>query len=141
MNFNIFFRNLDARRVGPLKAQVNVNINNNSTIVAVSRQGAKMNVGFAFTSTYEPNMGVIRMEGDLEVEDSPENIERAMVEWEASERTRLPKEMAETVHNVILSNCIVEASMLARDVKLPSPIPMPQVTLGENKAADTSYIR
>jgi hypothetical protein len=141
MNFNIVFRNLEARRMTSIKAQVNVNINNNSTIVAVNRAGSKLNVGFAFTSTYEPNIGVIRIEGDLEVEDAPEIIEKAIGEWEASERSRLPKEMAETVHNVILSNCIVEASMLARDIKLPSPIPMPQITLGESKAADTSYIR
>ena len=138
MNFNINFKCLDARRLGAVKSQVN--INNNSTIVSVFKEAGKMNVGFVFSSTYEPNIGIIRIEGDLTVEDAQETLDRAMEEWEASERTRLPKDMAESVHNTILSNCIVEASILARDVKLPSPVPMPQVTLN-NKEMDTSYIR
>ena len=138
MNFNINFKNLDARRLGNVRSQVN--INNNSTIVAAGKEGDKLTIGFVFSSTYEPNIGLIRIEGDLTVEDSTENIDRALGEWEKSGRTKLPKEMAESIHNTILSNCIVEASMLARDIKLPSPIPMPQVALGE-KESDTSYIR
>lgn len=138
MNFNITFKNLDARRIGMVRSQVN--INNNSTIVAASKEGDKLSIGFVFSSTYEPNIGIIRIEGDLTVDESPENIEKALGEWEKSGKTKLPKEMAESIHNTILTNCIVEASFLARDVKLPSPIPMPQVTLNE-KESDTSYIR
>jgi len=133
------FRYLDARRLGAVKSQVN--ISNNSTITSVSKDGEKMNVGFVFSSNYEPNIGLIRIEGDLTIEDTAENIARALKEWEASERTRLPKDMAEGVHNTILSNCIVEASLMARDVKLPMPVPLPQVTLDKNKDYDTSYIR
>jgi hypothetical protein len=138
INFNLTFRYLDARRLGQVKSQVN--INNNSTIVSVTKEAEKMNVGFVFSSSYEPNIGIIRIEGDLVVEDSSENIDKALKEWEKSERTRLPKEMAESVHNMILSNCIVEAGFLARDVKLPLPVPMPQVNIKE-KESDTSYIR
>ncbi|MFH0861581.1 MAG: hypothetical protein V1875_00990 [Candidatus Altiarchaeota archaeon] len=138
MNFNITFKNLDARRIGMVRSQVN--INNNSTIVAASKEGDKLSIGFVFSSTYEPNIGIIRIEGDLTVDESPENIEKALGEWEKSGKTKLPKEMAESIHNTILTNCIVEASFLARDVKLPSPIPMPQVSLNE-KESDTSYIR
>ncbi len=139
MNFTLNFRYLDARRLGAVKSQVN--ISNNSTITSVSKEGEKMNVGFVFSSNYEPNIGLIRIEGDLTVEDTADNINRALKEWEASERTRLPKDMAEGVHNTILSNCIVEASLMARDVKLPMPVPLPQVTLDKAKENDTSYIR
>lgn len=139
MNFTLNFRYLDARRLGAVKSQVN--ISNNSTITSVSKEGERMNVGFVFSSNYEPNIGLIRIEGDLTVEDTADNITRALKEWEASERTRLPKDMAEGVHNTILSNCIVEASLMARDVKLPMPVPLPQVTLDKAKENDTSYIR
>jgi hypothetical protein len=140
MNYNIAFRYLDARRLGAVKSQVN--INNNSTIVAVTREGEKsMNVGFVFSSSYEPNIGVIRIEGDLSVEDTPDTIEKSLKEWERSERAKLPKEVAEGIHNAILSNCMVEASILARDIKLPLPMPMPQVALNAKDSTDTSYIR
>ena len=142
MNFNITFRSLDGRR---LTAGKQVNINNNSTITAVSREGGKMNVSFVFSCNYEPNIGLVRIEGDLSVEDTPENIEVALKEWDKSERTNLPKELAEKIHNAILSNCLVEASILARDLRLPAPIPMPQVTINKGQDiathADTSYIR
>jgi hypothetical protein len=140
MNFTITFKSLDARRLGTIKNQVN--INNNSTIVSVSKDGARMSLSFVFSSNYEPNIGVIRIEGDLMVEDTPETIDNAVREWEKSERTRLPKEMAEGIHNTILSNCIVEAGFLARDVKLPLPVPMPQVSIEKKESVqDTSYIR
>jgi hypothetical protein len=139
MNYNVSFRYLDARRLGAVKSQVN--INNNSTIVAVTREGDKMNVGFVFSASYEPNVGIIRIEGDVVVEDEAENIEKSLKEWEKSERTKLPKEIAESIHNAILSNCMVEASILARDIKLPLPMPMPQVSLNAKDTTDTSYIR
>jgi hypothetical protein len=142
MNFNISFRSLDARRLSQTKGQVN--INNNSTITSVTKEGDKMNVNFVFSSNYEPNIAIVRIEGELTVEDTVQIIDDAVKEWEASQRTNLPREMAEKVHNTILSNCIVEASILARDLKLPAPIPMPQITLNKADASDkgdTSYIR
>ena len=139
MNFNLTFRCLDARRLGAVKTQVN--INNNSTITSVTRDGDKLNVGFVFSSSFDPNIGIIRIEGDLTMEDAAENLDKVLKEWEASDRTRLPKEVAESVHNTILSNCIVEASLMARDVKLPMPVPLPQVNLKPDREYDTSYIR
>ena len=142
MNFSISFKSLDARRLSQGKGHVN--INNNSTITTVSADGGKMNVGFVFSSNYEPNIAVVRIEGDLTIEGEVDTIENAIDEWEKSDKTSLPKEMAEKVHNSILTNCIVEASILARDLKLPAPIPLPHVTLTKNEASqesDTSYIR
>ena len=140
MAISINFRGLDARRLSKTKSHVN--INNNSTITSVTRSEDRMEVGFVFSCNYDPNIGVIRIEGDLYVDDTVENIENAVREWGSSEQRKLPKEMAEKVHNAILSNCIVEASILAREVKLPAPIPMPQVSMDkQQEQQDTSYIR
>lgn len=142
MNFSISFKSLDARRLSQGKGQVN--INNNSTITSVAVEGEKMNVGFVFSSNYEPNVAFVRIEGDLEVMGDEKTLSDAMMEWEKTERSSLPKDMAEKVHNSILTNCIVEACILARDLKLPAPIPMPHI--GGQKPdcvseSDTSYIR
>ncbi|MFH1055081.1 MAG: hypothetical protein V1744_03180 [Candidatus Altiarchaeota archaeon] len=142
MNFNIVFKSFDARRLSNAKGHIN--INNNSTISSVTKEEGKMNVGFIFSCNYEPNVGIVRIEGDLLVEDAADVVDNAVKEWEASERSNLPKDMAEKVHNAILSNCIVEASILARDLKLPVPMPLPHVTLNKPDAVsktDTSYIR
>ena len=140
LNFNVVFRSFDARRLSLAKSQVN--INNISTLSSVTKDGNRMNVGFVFSSNFEPNVGIVRIEGDLTLDGSEEVIDEAIVEWEKSEHASLPKELAEKVHNTILSNCIIEASMLARDLKLPMPIPMPHVSLNKDSVAqDTSYIR
>ncbi len=140
MNFNIAFRTLDARRLSSTKAQVN--INNNSTITAVTKDGEKLNISFVFSSNYEPNVGQVRIEGDLIIEGTANELDDAIREWEKSDKSNLPKEMAEKVHNNILSNCVVEASILARDLKLPAPIPMPHVSLNNKEnPQDTNYIR
>ena len=89
MNFNISFKTLDARRLSVTKSLVN--INNNSTISHVTGEENKMNVGFIFSSNYEPNIGIVRIEGELMVEDTPENIEEAVKEWERTEQKKLPK--------------------------------------------------
>jgi len=139
MNFNLTFRNLDARRVAMTKGHVN--INNNSTITAVAENNGRLTVSFAFSCNYEPNIGLVRIEGDLTIDDTRENIDEAVNQWNNSEKKKLPKKMAEKVHNTILSNCIIEASLLARDVKLPAPIPLPQVNMEKEGDTDTSYIR
>lgn len=144
MNISVTFKTLDARRLS--KGINQLNINNNSTITTVSKDSGKMTISFVFSSNYEPNIGVVRIEGDVMVEADDKVLDEIMVEWEKSEKTNLPKDMAEKVHNSILSNCIVEASILARDLKLPAPIPMPHVSIKSNEEKqdvkeDTSYIR
>lgn len=56
-------------------------------------------------------------------------------------------DLAEKVHNTILSNCVVQATLLSKEVQLPPPIPMPNVSIGkkedrtEVKGETSSYIR
>lgn len=140
------YKNVEARRFSPIVGQINVN--NNSTLTAVSRIDNKLSVNFVFSSNYEPNIGVVRIEGEIIISDSKENVDRAIVEWERSGKKNLPTDMAEKVHNAILTNCMVEAVILSREVQLPAPIPTPHVSIGKKESVsggdtgDTkSYIR
>jgi len=81
--------------------------------------------------------------------DSEENIERTMKEWDKGAKN-LPTDVAERVHNAILSSCIIESVVLSKEIGLPAPIPLPTVTMAkkepgteEQKAADDTrhYIR
>lgn len=115
-----------------------MNISNNSTLTAVSKAGDKLSVGFKFMCNYEPDVGFIRVEGEVLVEGPAENIDKALEEWAKSNGKNLPREMAEHVHNVILTNCIVEATVLSREVRLPAPIPLPRVAIN-NEAPVSDY--
>lgn len=138
------YNSIEVRRYAPaISGQVN--INNNSTVTNVDEVDGKLSVGFVFSSSYEPNIGLIRMEGELLVTESKENVERALDEWKKTGKKNLPEDIAEKTHNAILSNCIVEATILSREVQLPPPIPTPQVKMGKgdgDAGVDTqSYIR
>lgn len=147
MHIDLKFRNLEAKRFSTV-AGGPVNVHNNSTLTAVSKMNEKLSVNFVFSCNYEPNIGLIRIEGDLFLSDSMENLERAIKEWERSGRKSLPTDMAEKVHNVILSSCVVEAVILSKEVQLPAPIPTPSVSLAKKEIKDSkldegtkSYIR
>lgn len=139
MEFNVVYRNLEARRFSDPKS--NVNINNNSTLLDVKGQKEVLNVSFVFTSSYEPNVGVVRIEGELELRDSEKTTSDALAKWEETGGKNLPKQIAEKLHNVIISNCMVEASILARDVRLPVPLPTPDVSIDEKESDTNAYIR
>ncbi len=142
MQLNVIYRNMEVRRFSKVNAPIN--ISNNSTLTGVRATGNKLSVSFVFSSNYEPNVGLIRIEGELEFEESRENIKRAVDEWEKSEQKNLPEELAEKVHNSIISNCMVEATLLSREVQLPTPIPPFHLSINKKDAAysDTgSYIR
>jgi hypothetical protein len=121
-----------------------VEINNNSSINSVERVDGKVAVGFSFTSTYEPNVGAIKITGKLTVDDSPENMERAVKEWEASGKRNLPADIAENIHNSIIFNCVTEAVILAREIQLPPPMPMPHISITDKQKQQEetgNYIR
>lgn len=137
------YRNIEARRFSFASAPVD--INNNSTVVSVLGENELLHIDFIFSSNYEPNVGLIRIEGRLTLKDSKENIKKALDEWKNSENKNLPKDIAENVHNTILSNCIVEATVLSREVQLPAPIPTPRVSIDKpidkSKEEKPGYIR
>jgi len=129
MDIGIRYKSVEARKYSNAPSQVN--IGNNSTIQSLSKFNGKLSIGFVFTSNYEPNVGVIRIEGELMYSDEKDEIERISHEWEQSGRKKIPDDKAQVIHNTILSNCIVEAAILSRDIQLPPPFPTPQVSFGD----------
>ena len=115
-----------------------VNINNNSSISGVEKKGEGLIVEFSFTSKYEPDVGEIKLKGEVAVKGEKEKIDAAYTQWVESEKKHLPKDIAERIHNLILFNSITESVIIARELQLPSPIPMPRVNIADKQ--DTSYI-
>jgi hypothetical protein len=81
------------------------------------------NLEFRFTANYV-GVGVIKTEGKLIYEcDAPSVVKK----W-ATEHN-MPEKMANDVHTGILHFGIPEAVLVARELKLPPPIPLPQVAV------------
>lgn len=120
---------VDGRRfVKPTDRWVNLRVDHNSTVTLISELGDRQaSVDFRFTANYhasEAVVGLIQLEGNLLWEGDAKALVKG---W--STNGQMPPDAAQEIHTVIMSNCIPEAVLLARELRLPPPIPIPQVNI------------
>ncbi len=127
---NMEIRAIEARRyVKDLSRPMNIRIDHNSSITLFSVLNEnEADVEFEYTASFGA-VGIIKFEGGFiyEGEDANEIAEN----W--NKRKNMPNETASNIHTAILHYCVPEAVTIARELKLPPPIPLPQVKFGEDK--------
>jgi len=121
MQVNVNYKNVEARRYSVPSGQTN--INNNATLTNVSKVDDRLIASFVFTCNYEPNIGTIRLEGEISMTAFEGEDKESVLNWEKSGKKDLPKEIAGKISGIMVSNCIVEATVLSREVQLPPPLP------------------
>ena len=120
---NITLRSLEARRDQDMQPNQQIRIDHNSTINLVAKEAAdRMRVEFGYTTSYGP-LGVVKVEGALSLNDPAAGS--AADGW--AQTRNLPPEMAQMVHSAIMAACVPEAVGLAKELRLPSPIPLPAI--------------
>lgn len=132
---NVVLKATEARRYqDQAQGQVRLRIDHNSHISLVQAEADdRMRVDFQFTTNYGA-MGVVKIEGSLWLQE--QGAKEAVAKW--GETRNLPQELAQQVHSAILNACLPQAVGLAKDVRLPPPIPLPQVQIGgQNASAQT----
>lgn len=128
---NIVLKSLEARRYQDLQPNQQIRIDHNSTITLVAKEAAdRMRVEFGYTTSYGP-LGVVKIEGVLSFTDPGAGT--AADGWATTRN--LPPEMAQVVHSAIMGLAVPEAVGLAKDIRLPPPIPLPQIQFQQPPAA------
>lgn len=125
------FSNVDGRRLTKSTDRlVNLRVDHNSTVTLITETAPNQaNVDFRFTANYrsaEAPIGLIQLEGTLVWEGDAKSL---VTGW--SSGGQMPPEVANEIHTVIMTNCIPEAVILARELRLPPPIPIPQVNVAQ----------
>lgn len=132
------FRTLEARRYQDPQPKQQVRVDHNSTLSLVQPDGDdRARIDFTFTTSYGP-LGMVKVEGTLMWRgDDPAGL---AAQWN-KDRT-LPPERAQEIHSAILGACIPEAVGLAKGLRLPPPIPIPQVQFqkGQTQAASSAPV-
>lgn len=136
-NIEVSYKAIEARKFVGDKGVQTVQISSKSTLTTLGKRENGLSIGFVFVSNYEPNVGYVRIEGDVFVATAPEEVNKALLEWESSENKRLPQEIAEVIHNSIISNCMMETAFISREIKLPLPFPVPQIHLEKDQGQQT----
>jgi len=110
---------------------VNIRIDHNSTVTRIRKASDQTaSAEFRFTANYS-GMGYIRIEGSLLLQGE---VDPLIEEW--SSTGSMPGQVANLVHNAIVGNCIPTALLIARDIRLPPPFPMPRINV--QKKGDAS---
>lgn len=132
------FIKMDIERSKPLKGKVN--INNNIAITDViesemglgSEQEKGMKFVFDYGCTYEPNVGHIKLIGEIFLIEKEELTNSILKSWK--DNKEVPKEYMTNVLNAVLTKCNVQSLILSQTMNLPPPIPMPKVSIDQIKS-------
>jgi hypothetical protein len=128
---------VEARRFQDATPNAQIRIDHNSTITLVVKDGPdRLRVEFGYTTSYGA-LGVVKVEGALLYTDPAAN-EAADV-W--ANTRNLPPAVAQQVHTAIMSAAVPEAVGLAKDIRLPSPIPLPQIQFQGQQAKAAAPVK
>ncbi len=122
---NVVLKAVEARRYQDPQPQQQIRIDHNSNITLAQAEGDdRLRVEFGFTTSYGA-LGVVKMEGAVAYQ-AP-GAKGAAEEWQKTRN--LPQDVAQQVHGAIMTTCLPEAVGLAKGIRLPPPIPIPQVRI------------
>lgn len=117
------FRAIEARRFQD-QAQAQVRVQHDTQIQSVEARGTALVVRFAFTTQFG-GLGVVRIEGDAIATELP--AAPADLAQQHAESQKLPDDVMQPLLQTILAQGVTEAVVLSREVRLPPPMPLPQV--------------
>ena len=123
---------ISCERTGEIKGKISVR--NNVVIkkvenakIGIPLKEKGIQVKFAFSSTYSPNIGKTEIEGNILVLESEENAKNILSSWEKNKK--LPPLLMQQLFTAILRKCNIKALTLSEDIGLPSPIRLPEVRI------------
>ncbi|HWG91512.1 MAG TPA: hypothetical protein VNZ52_11755, partial [Candidatus Thermoplasmatota archaeon] len=116
---NVELTSIEARRFSrPQERIMQVRVDHNSTVTVVREAGPQeANIEFRYTASYG-GVGIIRLEGQITFACDAMAITK---QW--SETAQMPSDMASEVHTTVMRVCVPEAVGIAKNLKLPLPIP------------------
>jgi len=135
INFHI--KRIEANKEENLKKEPmkKVDVKSNFTISSIKREkderiGDYLSVNFKFDVTYTPNVGSIKIEGELWYYSK--NLDDVILK-ENKERIALKGNVSNEISTAVLQGSIVEAIVIAKKLRLPVPLKLPQVNIKHEK--------
>ena len=111
-----------------------VRIDNNSSVININKVDEnEVEVSFRFSANYT-SIGIISMEGTILFDG---NVDEIMSLWR--DKRKMPDDMGNQVQSAILNNCLIEAWLIARELKMPPPIPPPIKMAQSSKKKDKNF--
>ncbi len=131
------FTKINAEKSGLPKGKINIknnvgikNVEEADLSLGKSKQTGLRFV-FEFTSSYEPKIGEITLTGEVLYLADEKTVKEILKEWKKDKKVQ--KDITAAVLNTVLQKSNIQALMLAQDINLPPPIPLPKVSVANTK--------
>ncbi|MFH8080563.1 MAG: hypothetical protein QXO84_01650 [Candidatus Aenigmatarchaeota archaeon] len=137
-----YLKSINARKKEVMREKIDINTTVNivgmeKTSVGIKKKEAALNISFEFSTKYEPDIGEMRLEGNVMY--IGKNVLEALNVWK-KEKKILPEVDVE-VKNFLLRKCLTIEINLAENMSLPPPLMFPTVVMKrEGEQRDTRYI-
>ena len=131
---SIEITSIDARRfTKPGEVIKNVRIDNNSSVTLITPKDDKeANIEFRYSASYG-GVGSIRMEGIIIFAG---DVKELSTKW--INEGNMPDEIAGEIHTAIMRVCVPDAIIISKNIKLPPPIPLPNINFKKKKQTKSS---
>lgn len=120
--------NRSSKKIGPTE----IKISNNFGLKEVTKEkipglGDCVITSFEFKTDYEPDLGNIIIQGRVIYHDK--NLKNVVKEEKGN--LVLKEQAFEDVNNAVLRSSTIQALVLSKEMRLPSPVQLPKVSLQE----------
>lgn len=128
---NLAFNTINAsKRIMP---KGKISISNNIKLesmedanIGVDKANTTLRIHFSFKSDYNPDFANIELRGHIIVLEEKEAAKKILSQWKKDKK--IGKDFSATVINHVMNRCAIEVILMARELGLPSPIPLPKIT-------------
>ncbi len=109
-----------------------IGIKNNSSIINIEKTNGELAIDFVFNVIYNPSIATIKIDGTLYYKE--DDVEEILDEWKT-------KRTIKSIHiqNTIIEKGLMEAVILAKELNVVPPIPLPRLQEKGKKSEEEFY--
>ena len=116
---------LKKKEKGGVKINTNIKINSlDKASIALDEKMGALKANFTYTVSYDPGVGLIELQGDILSMQENKTVDAVVKEW--NEKKSVPRKLTTILMTHIMQKCSMQALIMARDVSLPPPVPLPK---------------
>lgn len=129
----LIIRGIEARRfLREGENSTGVGISNNSSVINMEKKGGELAIDFVFSSTYSPTIASIKIDGTLFYQG--DDVEEIYEDWKNKRTIKRTQ-----IQNTIIEKGLMEAVILAKELDVVPPIPLPRIREEEKKLQEEFY--
>ncbi|MCF7866554.1 hypothetical protein K9L67_01320 [Candidatus Woesearchaeota archaeon] len=135
---NITFNSIKATKSSMPKGKIGVKSNTKLDSLTEAKMGldktkTALKFGFIYTTEYTPNFAEIELKGEATTLMEKKEADKIQEQWAKNKTKSLDQKFAATLINSMMAKCAIQAMIMAKELSLPSPIPLPRINLEQTK--------